>query len=71
MLLIDESLLGGQRLYKSRLIQESHIPRSDISRANTEVQDTSEFVKDSKIETSIDITEPPSEVTSPPSQKPQ
>ena len=71
MLLTDERLLGGQRLNKSRLIQESHIPLSDISCTNSEVQDTSKFFKDNKIKTSVDIAEPPSEVASPPSEEPQ
>jgi hypothetical protein len=71
MLLTDERLLGGQRLNESRLMQEPHIPLSDISHTNSEVQDTSKFFKDSKIETSVDIAEPPSEVASPPFQEPQ
>ncbi len=71
MLLTDKRLLGGQRLNESRLMQEPHIPPSDIPHTNSEVQDTSEFFKDSKIETSVDIAEPPSEVASPPSLKPQ
>jgi hypothetical protein len=67
MLLTDERLLGGQRLNESRLMQEPHIPPSDISHTNSEVQNTSEFFEDSKIETSDDMAEPPSEVASPPS----
>ena len=65
MLLTNEMLLGGQRLNKSRLMQESHIPLSDISHMNSEVQDTSKFFEDSKTETSVDTVKPPSEVASP------
>jgi hypothetical protein len=71
MLLTDERLLGGQRLNESRLMQEPHIPPNNIPHTNSEVQDTSKFFEDSKIETSVDIAEPPSEVASPPSQEPQ
>jgi hypothetical protein len=67
MLLTDERLLGGQRLNESRITQESHIPPSDISHTNAEVQDTSKLFKDSKIEMYVDTMEPPSEVASPPS----
>ncbi len=71
VLLTDERLLGGQRLNESRLMQEPHILPSDISHTSSEVQDTSKFFKDSEIEMSVDIAEPPSEVASPPSQEPQ
>ncbi len=67
MLLTDERLLGGQRLNKFRLIQEPYIPPSDISQMNSEVQETSKFFEDSKIERSVDIAEPPFEIASPPS----
>jgi hypothetical protein len=62
MLLTDERLLGGQQLNKSRLTQEPYIPLSDISQTNSEVQDTSKFFEDSKIERSVEIAEPPSKI---------
>jgi hypothetical protein len=71
MPLTDERLLKGQTLNKSKLIQESHIPPSDISHTSSEVQDTSKFFEDSKIETPADTAEPPSEVASPPSREAQ
>jgi hypothetical protein len=63
-------LLGGQTLNKSGLIQESHIPLSDVSHTNSEAQDTYEFFEDSKIETPA-AAEPPSEIANRPSQEPQ
>jgi hypothetical protein len=71
MLLTDERLLGGQSLNESRLMQEPHIPPSDIPHMNFEVQDNSKLFEDSKIEMAVDIAEPPSEVASPPSREPQ